>query len=369
MIIAGAGATRSDAVDMPYEMSPPLDADFFSEVNEITRNDGSPRYSIGAIRRYMQDKYAVDILGDGDSLERVMSVIYSDALMPAASHEAESAFWSLFRVLNQRIADTTNSLTLPDGGNIGRIMGGFLREVREPGDITVITFNHDLQIEKAANALQKTDAVTARHGSVFNFPYCYKLPSGFTTTAPVSKNVAFFEEGNPERDGLSILKLHGSLNWYSEHTSPSPTLYQGLLKKNRKLVVTHSTHIGTKTVQKRRKVHTLPVVVPPVGHKVGMFHTALADIWVNARQSLQEADEIVIFGYSCPEQDMESENLIRGSLLKNDKLERVSVIDPSSAAIKRYADLMEEGDKPEDSRRCLHFYRNAGVFMEKHFST
>ena len=100
-----------------------------------------------------------------------------------------------------------------------------------------------------------------------------------------------------------------------------------------------------------------------------MFHTALADIWVNARQALQEADEIVVFGYSCPEQDMESENLIRGSLLKNDKLERVSVIDPSSAAIKRYADLMEESDKPGDSRRRLHFYRNAGVFMEKHFST
>ena len=311
VIIAGAGATRSDFVDYYDEHKcPPLDKGFFSEAMEA---GGYPE--IFAIEKYMKDNYAVDIFKDGDRLEHVMGAIYSDALMPVKKRRenpVENVFLSLFSIFGRRIADTTNGADLSDGGYYGRMIAGYLREAQKPGDITAITFNQDLQIEKAAYALQK-DATAARQGAVFNFPYCYQLPKILKITSPSKPTgkTPTFPEGKPAAGGISILKPHGSLNWFSTHPSDNPPLRESLLDTERKISVTRRAHISTFTYKKTS--HTLPVVVPPVGHKAGILHRAFAEIWQSARDALQEADEIVVFGYSCPEQDRESENLIRGS--------------------------------------------------------
>ena len=358
VIITGAGATRSDFVDYCDEHKcPPLDKGFFSEAMEA---GGYPE--IFAIEKYMKDNYAVDIFEDGDRLEHVMGAIYSDALMPVKKRRenpVENVFLSLFSIFGRRIADTTNGVDLADGGYYGRMLAGYLREAQKPGDITAVTFNQDLQMEKAAYALHK-NAAAARQGAVFNFPYCYKFPPMLKITSPKPLGkIPIFPKGKPAAGGISILKPHGSLNWFSTHPSDNPPLRESLLDTEREISVTRRAHISTFTY---KTSHTLPIVVPPVGHKAGILHKAFAEIWQSARDALQEADEIVVFGYSCPEMDRESENLIRGSLLKNDKLKRISVIDPSSATIKRYADLTEN-----IRQKCLHVYRDADSFLGARF--
>ena len=358
VIIAGAGTTRSDAVDYTEDHKcPPLDKRFFSEAAE----DGGYR-EIAEIEKYMQENYAVDILDESDSLEQVMGTIYSDAIMPFERdgvNPAEKVFFSLLNMFNKRIGSTTNHLS--DENNYSRILSGYLREAVEPTNIAVITFNQDLQIEKAANFLHKN---AAKNGSatVFNFPHCYKLSPRhhIDSTSPANK-ADVFNKGARGLGGIDILKLHGSLNWFSKHNPHKLTLRQSLLNPNRRLRITRRSNITKFTYKK--KFLTLAAIVPPVGHKAGVIHTAFADIWISARHALQDADEIVVFGYSCPEQDRESENLIKGSLLKNSRVKAFSVIDPSSAVIKRYADLTDKS-----TQKHLHFYRDADAFLQARFS-
>ena len=67
------------------------------------------------------------------------------------------------------------------------------------------------------------------------------------------------------------------------------------------------------------------------------------------------ADEIVVFGYSCPMLDFESANLLRRSQRDETPARRISVIDPNPAVVSRYMELM----KP-----CrLRYYPSAEYFL------
>lgn len=65
---------------------------------------------------------------------------------------------------------------------------------------------------------------------------------------------------------------------------------------------------------KSRSVYTFPVVVPPVTHKSSILPDALGPVWELVERRLIEANEVIVFGYSCPALDFESANLLRRSL-------------------------------------------------------
>ena len=81
-------------------------------------------------------------------------------------------------------------------------------------DVAFITFNYDLQVEKSLELLEKT-GVNCRDGTALNFPYCYHLPNP-ATTIPKLTGIPVFERGTQSKVGVPVLKLHGSLNWYSK---------------------------------------------------------------------------------------------------------------------------------------------------------
>jgi hypothetical protein len=108
-----------------------------------------------------------------DSLERVIAVLYTDIFGEDLTVPAFSAFRQLVKVFLRRLAITTNDIPMTKGSRLYRIIAGVLNSGVEPEDLTIITFNHDLQIEKA---LDRLSGMRGRAGlEVFHFPNCYRM--------------------------------------------------------------------------------------------------------------------------------------------------------------------------------------------------
>jgi len=266
----------------------------------------------------------------------ILGILYADLYNPRLATRATAAFRSALRVVTKRLADTTNDLLPKSRGNLYHILRLWLECGIDPSAITIITFNQDLQIEKMLHYIQGTRKWGAR--PIFNFPYCYCLPK-YRITNPTSPGKLVFPIGNPRTTGIKVLKLHGSLNWHSKHLSRNPSP-RSLFNRQRELfLTTRSTISKSLRVRGKRSLYSFPVVIPPVVHKAGILHGDLEPVWEAAYRALRKAKEIVVFGYSCPQADYESANLISRGVRHNKNRPIFSVIDPSPATFQRYVEL------------------------------
>jgi len=335
-LIVGAGCTVADASERPQKRQPPLDKGFFLIA------DKTNRAMVTKIASYLKDVYGLDILvPENDSLEAVMAKIYTDIFDPSLRGRALGVFRTLISLFNRRLADTTNSLPATTHRYLYRILCNFLRSNVKPADITIITFNQDIQIEKILQRIGQTRTYR-KLGVVFDFPSCYQIWFDKVTLPSSRKNL--FEVGDGKPKGVRVLKLHGSLNWYSLHTSPNISP-KAMFREDRSIFVTRRHRIDPQMryTGRGRSQHTLPVIVPPVTHKSAILHNAIKPLWDRARRALETANEIVVFGYSCPPADFESSNLIQRSL-KHGTYEVLWVIDPDPRVLTRYIELI----RPEE---------------------
>ena len=107
----------------------------------------------------------------------------------------------------------------------------------------------------------------------------------------------------------------------------------------------------------KRTTYTFPLIVPPVNHKAAIIHRDLHPIWRKAEKKLSEADSIIIFGYSCPQTDFESANLLRRTARKGSNPESFSIIDPNPAVFQRYVEVTNLDH--------LSYFRSANAYIEK----
>ncbi len=325
VLILGAGCTRSENTNK----KPPLDKGFFRESLGTNRNE------VKAIQQYFVDHYGLDICEAHDSLEYVMVRLYADSDEPSLDKTAYNHFLSLVKLFNKRLADTTNAIKPARRSKLFRLIVHFLNEGAEPANISIITFNQDIHIEKTLDSIESC-AKYQKFKPLLNFPYCYKLPSANTSRPEGSTKT--FALGEPDSKGIEIMKLHGSLNWYSLHKS-NQIPKKALFNPDRKLHITTRKEIDSEMKYAGRKSQdTFPVIVPPISHKSAIFHPSIADLWPEASEKLENATDAVIFGYSCPEVDHASENLLRRTLHSRE-LETFSIVDISSEVVARFADL------------------------------
>lgn len=356
VLLLGAGATLSDVATTSRKDRPPLDNRFFSDAR-LTDNTRVQR-----VRRYIAATYALDVLDQAhDTLEGVMGQIYTDLFNPLLEEAALTAFRNLIQLFNQRLATTTNGIRPTNKRFLYRIVAQYLARGTRPEDLTIITFNQDIQVEKCLHLMSSVSRWSHVADKVFNFPGLYQLgPSAPPVTAPPGALAAgdcFPRMG--EVDGcISLLKLHGSLNWYSTHASATPST-RAMFKPSRRIYVTRRRTIApamTRTGGQRR-LYTLPVIVPPVSHKSSVLHDGMRELWRLSEQALHDADEIVVFGYSCPPLDFESSNQLRRSQMNRTHRPSVCLIDPDPAIAARYISLLQA--------ECLHYYASARTFINR----
>lgn len=334
IIIVGAGSTLSDAANKPLKKRPPLDHGFFSQCKKLRHRE------LIIIRKYLLDNYDIDPSNsDFDSLEKIMAIIYADINNPTLQDEAVRSFRNLIRLFNRRISESTNELQANYNTNLYRIIGKKLEEGVNPDNISIITFNQDLQTEKVLQKLQAT-AKYGKYGSIFSFPWCYGINDPLSKLTNPPKHEETFETHKADTMGIKLFKLHGSLNWFSSHTSrdvPKKTILNP--KKRFRITPRSNVTINMRINSGKRSSHTFPLIIPPVNHKAALIHHELHPLWRMAEERLTGANQIIVFGYSCPPTDFESANMLRRATNTGVEPTSFDVIDPNPNAFKRYVDV------------------------------
>lgn len=332
VLLLGAGATVADVSNRFQKNRPPVDKGFFRIARSVETGMVFP------IAGYLKKVYGIDIYDiEHDSLEKIMAMLFTDLFNPILSYEATQAFRALIYLFNKRLAVTTNNIEPTSKRYLYRLIIHYLNKKIKPNDITIITFNQDLQIEKILHKL----SLKRKPVDILNFPSCYKIDFD-TITSPTESGVNLFENKPASEGGIAVLKLHGSLNWYSTHTSPDVSR-RTIFNPKRPINLTRRQAINPSMTRKggRRYQYTLPIIVPPVTHKSAILPERVRKLWTLGENALKEANEILIFGYSCPALDFESSNLIQRTLKGNEKIKRISIIDPDPNVLKRYVELIQ----------------------------
>ncbi len=334
VIIVGAGSTLSDGANKALKKRPPLDHGFFSQCEKLGHRE------LIRIRSYLLNNYDIDpSSAEFDSLERIMAVIYADINNPTLQDDAVRSFRSLIRLFNRRIAESTNILEANYNTNLYRIIGKKLVESVHPNNISIITFNQDLQVEKVLQRLQET-AKYNKYGNIFSFPWCYGMGDPISKLTSPPKNEPRFDADHIDNEGIKVYKLHGSLNWFSSHTSrdvPKKTILNP--KKKFQITPRRNVAINMRVNMGKRHSHTFPLIIPPVNHKAALIHHELHPLWRVAEEKMTLANQVIVFGYSCPNTDFESANMLRRATTTGVEPISFDVIDPNPDTFKRYVDV------------------------------
>ena len=169
---------------------------------------------------------------------------------------------------------------------LNRLIGSWHRE-----QATVITLNYDTLVERAAKNVQPTEKVSRILAKQMYPPY-------FSDVQARSGN-GVWGEGSLET--FSLLKLHGSINWYY---SGRDDFFGETIFFSEDLPVGHETwnNIHFRRPQSRDKE---PLIIPPATEKNTYFNNeTVRRLWREAGLALKGAKRVFIIGYSLPISDI-----------------------------------------------------------------
>jgi hypothetical protein len=349
VIVVGAGATFAEASPSVPNRSkePPLDATFF----RLARAARMPE--LRAVRDYVSARFGVDPADGDHGMEEVFNLIHSDSFGDALPAGCLDAYWALLRLYARAIAETTNRLQGTSRYGVGRLLRDFYLRASDP-EMSFVTFNQDLVIEKAIESARHTQ----RYQSIpWSLGAAYGIP--FKDMHPVDPRWSFRDvQGEPS---IPIHKLHGSLNWlFTVRSGSDPK--NSIRKPTSALHCLNSSEILddlryiTRGKQRTKSQDVVPLIVPPISEKGSTFGQAVAPVWRNAASDLASCDSLVFFGYSLPPADVWASAMLRAAIHANQNLSEVCVIDPSSTSAARIRDVI--GNRP------MHQYPNVPSFLE-----
>lgn len=328
VLILGAGVTRAAHPEGGSRKRPPLDADFFDIAALV---DQKLTNKVLECLTYLVGDYAKVL---SSSFETASTYLYIKAIDSKPGSTYHHGFLNLLTLLNLVLSETTNSLKTSPQSLIYRFLLSELRkqDLKKPSDFSIITFNYDLLLERALEAIDLNG-----HSGTFNFPGCYRL-EGITKISSI-EDATQFKSQSLDHDGVALFKLHGSMNWHSKHNSATP-MPKTMFNTEREIHLHNSPIIFKDLVWKpnQRRVYMKPVIVPPISGKRGMIHQDLLSLWNKAATTLRQADRVVIAGYSCPPLDLEARILLSENLRANSN-KKVFVIDPSPQTGTRFTEL------------------------------
>ena len=248
------------------------------------------------------------------------------------------------------IGYSTNGLRGTAREGVGSLFRFLWTENQHP-EITFVTFNQDVLIEKA---LQRASE-TRRYGDIpWNIASAYCVD--FERLTGAKWDTQLFTEQAEDEQSIRVLKLHGSLNWVYEVRSGTDPKNVLRTADKRKLFCIKAEQLRVSLVwrEHKRRMRLFPFVVPPIYEKSLLFKGSLGPVWRAAREALESADQIIVFGYSFPDADFAARTLLRRCYFSNEALREVTVIDPDPRVGAKVSELL--------SLDALHTYRNVSSF-------
>ena len=191
---------------------------------------------------------------------------------------------------------------------VGRMVGVWGETPTAFKDNTFITFNYDLLLEEA---LQKWEIP-------FRYDGLHEID-----VVMYQKSAKKLEDNANLKNAVSLLKLHGSVNW---SLAPIPMPFP--------------MHNSTKPIQIYRNFRDVPIhssraaqellLAPPVWDKgTARIGHPLSGIWSNAIRKLQTATRIIVIGYSLPLADAHFRYLMAAGLQNNISLREIVFVNPA----------------------------------------
>jgi NAD-dependent SIR2 family protein deacetylase len=187
----------------------------------------------------------------------------------------------------------------------------------EPSTVTVMTFNYELAVD---------------YGFYFN-----RMP------------VSYCLSPNDGIGGVSLLKLHGSLNWARcrDCNVIRATQLQDLLKARQWI----DSFGGPGEVRLPLSLHLQkcsscgasstpePLIIPPTWNKT-QHYAEIKSVWAVAARHLSEAETIVVIGYSLPETDHFFHYLYALGTVGATRLKRFLIVNTDPTVTERFARLL-----------------------------
>ena len=320
VVVLGAGATRGASTSVGKLCLPPLNADFFTQLQRIS----------GPKHQHTVSAVIADVVGlfgpNFDlTMEEYFTQLESMAAMARIAPSRDRAFSPkeiadkrdrLMAALAAVLEESTDVTNLDS--EVCTYHASIVRSL-EPGD-TIITFNYDCV---ADHTLRKEAAGrwSARHGYGFERPSRIVGHEHWDADDPPTS----------ESGTIHLLKLHGSINWQLPSGEDADTAE---IRLKQRLYEQRGTPRFT--------------IIPPEYVKRIDADPNFEVLWRKAEQAIRGADSIALVGFSFTPTDLHVESLFRMAVAKSD-LSSLLIANPSRDHRRRIRSVFA---KPLD-RGCL----------------
>ncbi|MFI5096086.1 MAG: SIR2 family protein [Candidatus Acidiferrales bacterium] len=337
-LIFGAGASRG-GLDKAPGVPPPVDKDFFDIANQLVGH-GTPKLAkkvLNDVWQLYQRTNAVGLETYYRDLETraIIGEFAKTANQPKDWGRRQKELEELIRrvYVHTTVSDTRASTVSPKKSPIHK---NILAQLRS-GD-TIITFNYDLIIEESFSSAELWNPIDGY---------------GIKTSGKTKGWTKRWLQDRQYRSGgskLSLLKLHGSLNWESY---PNGTAIR--LKPKPYLV---STRNGKTRFEK------ISILAP--GWKKPIDKNPYKKFWREARLQLEKCKTLIILGYSLPETDLLAQSLIaevvRTRAARNELIRQLHLADHNETVKERFIRMFTPA---LGSHGKIFKYRDVNEFNQK----
>ncbi len=316
VVILGAGASRGEHFTRKQSTSsglPPLDSDFFNQVQKLPKGSDhasrmlhTARQLFGPVPSATMEEFFTRVEFLAKFTEVREKHTHDQPLWKGRHPPFRDQYDGAILAFRAALLEVLTQAGVAEGPLAeSPRLHAFLVDCLSPQDF-VITFNYDTLIDCALrqNGFDKWHA---------DIGYSGVDEGDFDYWSPV---------GSPARTGgyrgISLLKMHGSVNWETSEYPQSKSPYIRLAKPP----------------FDPAKMH----IVPPEWNKGVGLEGLLAPIWFKAWLGLAViASSLVVVGYSLPRTDMWMQALLRDAvLMRLSPFSDVIIANPDSAATERF---------------------------------
>lgn len=372
VILLGAGASKSYNKSSTGTLMP-VAKDFFKTYKKLAIAE-NPWVLVGNIIRYLdiyQGISVFDFQNYNEDIEQLHSEIeekMTSALRAAKPTDPfDMDLYLYFKAYTELIYLFASVLNEIQNGPISEThlkLSGLLK-----CDDVILSFNWDTLMERALAKVTSWNCFegyyvqplavyqnqwinfTDKKASLDNFPIILKLhgSTNWLTAAPVVEHGIFQTSQAVELDKFCV---------YESAVDPYPT-YDGRFMKGYSdfsygyypvnLEVeskgappgyTFARFVQNVPFRPRgegpsRGLNSIPLIIPPVKNKTyEYFGDLFKTLWAKAEQSLTQANEIVLIGYSFPETDVQSDRLFRKAFSSRNNMPKIIIVNPEAEKIK-----------------------------------
>jgi hypothetical protein len=303
VVILGAGASRGASFVSPgRQVLPPLDADFFSQAQQLSEEDYNrhARSIIEFVRGEFgpRDVPTLEtVFTQLEGFERFLRQFPPGPGQPGARYRKQLGLLQALIPTVFRSAFSGGSCTWHDRIALA------LRK----GD-AVISFNYDTLMDESLRRYAR---------GIWPASKGY----GFAVDSGAEEWSAAVSPGPMTQQYLRLLKPHGSLHWTQ-------------VKPEEKTLSLHAEPYGQRPAKGN--------VIPPTWDKSRLNEWPWKAVWQEASRYLQRARCLIVIGYSVPATDLMSQALIKSSLGGED-LRLLVAVNPDSEARGKIVDLARPG--------------------------